>query len=56
MECAVIVTYRCNARCQMCHTWQHPSRKSEEISPEVMDKIPGEVHRRGADAEEEGGR
>ena len=45
MECAVIVTYRCNARCQMCNTWQHPSRKSEEISPEVMDRIPGGMKR-----------
>ncbi|MFB3887070.1 MAG: radical SAM protein [Thermodesulfobacteriota bacterium] len=41
MEACVIVTYRCNARCQMCHTWKHPSRREEEISPEVMDKLPG---------------
>jgi Fe-coproporphyrin III synthase len=40
MECAVIVTYRCNARCQMCNTWQHPSRASEEIGSEVMRKLP----------------
>jgi MoaA/NifB/PqqE/SkfB family radical SAM enzyme len=45
MECAVIVTYRCNARCQMCHTWKHPSDPEKEISPEVMDKIPGGQHR-----------
>lgn len=41
MECAVIVTYRCNARCQMCNTWQYPSKRSEEIGPEIIDKLPG---------------
>ena len=45
MECAVIVTYRCNARCQMCHTWQHPSRKDDEIGPEILSKIPYGQHR-----------
>lgn len=45
MECAVIVTYRCNARCQMCHTWQHPSKRAEEIGLEIMKKIPGDQHR-----------
>ncbi|MDO8281313.1 MAG: radical SAM protein [Thermodesulfovibrionia bacterium] len=45
MESAVVVTYRCNAKCQMCNTWQHPSRKSEEIGPEIMDKIPSGQHR-----------
>lgn len=40
MEAAVVVTYRCNARCRMCNTWQFPSKTGEEISPEVMDKIP----------------
>lgn len=45
MECAVIVTYRCNARCQMCHTWKYPSDKGKEISPEVMSRIPGDQHR-----------
>lgn len=40
MECAVITTYRCNARCRMCNAWQNPSRLEEEITPEVIDKIP----------------
>jgi len=40
MECAVITTYRCNARCQMCHAWQNPSRAEEEVTPEIIDKIP----------------
>ena len=45
MECAVIVTYRCNARCQMCNTWKNPSKKSEEITPEIIDKISGRYKR-----------
>ncbi|MBI5049493.1 MAG: radical SAM protein [Nitrospirae bacterium] len=45
MECAVIVTYRCNARCEMCYTWKNPSKKDAEIGPEIMDKIPGGQHR-----------
>ena len=45
MECAVIVTYRCNARCQMCNTWKNPSKKSEEITPEIIDKIQGRYKR-----------
>ena len=33
MEAAVIITYRCNARCHMCNTWQFPTRQEDEISP-----------------------
>lgn len=40
MEATVVVTYRCNAHCQMCHVWKNPSKIEEEISPEVIDKIP----------------
>jgi len=40
MECAVITTYRCNAHCQMCYTWKNPSKIEEEISSEIIDKIP----------------
>jgi MoaA/NifB/PqqE/SkfB family radical SAM enzyme len=41
MECAVITTYRCNAKCMMCKAWENPSKASEEITPEIIDKIPG---------------
>ena len=41
MEACLIVTYRCNAKCYMCHTWQHPSKKDEEFSPDLVAKIPG---------------
>lgn len=40
MECAVITTYRCNARCQMCHTWQYPSKAVKEFDPKILEKIP----------------
>jgi|Deesub1362A_J573_1020465.scaffolds.fasta_scaffold00252_33 MoaA/NifB/PqqE/SkfB family radical SAM enzyme len=39
-EICIIVTYRCNARCNMCNVWQNPSRASEEITVEDLEKIP----------------
>ncbi len=45
MECAVITTYRCNAKCGMCNTWQHPSKVSEEFNPEILEKIPAGMKR-----------
>lgn len=45
MECAVITTYRCNARCQMCYSWKYPTRPSEEFRPEILEKIPGGMKR-----------
>lgn len=43
METCLIVTYRCNAKCYMCHTWRHPTKKEEEFSPDVVNKIPGNL-------------
>ena len=40
MEACLIVTYRCNAKCYMCNTWQRPSKKDEEFAPELVNKIP----------------
>ena len=34
------VTYRCNAKCYMCHTWQFPTKVEEEITPQVLEKLP----------------
>jgi MoaA/NifB/PqqE/SkfB family radical SAM enzyme len=39
-EVAVMPTFRCNARCQMCHIWKYPSRREEEITTEYIDKLP----------------
>lgn len=37
---SIIVTYRCNARCNMCNVWQHPTTPSQEIGIEVIKKLP----------------
>ena len=36
----VIVTYRCNAKCNMCNRYKCPSNPSEEISLETIKKLP----------------
>ena len=36
----VIVTYRCNARCNMCNRYKVPSRPEEEISLDTIRKLP----------------
>ena len=36
----VIVTYRCNARCNMCSRYKAPSRPEEELSLETIKKLP----------------
>lgn len=36
----VIVTYRCNARCNMCNRYKVPSKPEEEISIETIKKLP----------------
>ena len=40
MEAIVGVTYRCNFRCLRCHTWKYPTRPEQEISLEVIKKLP----------------
>ncbi len=45
MECAVITTYRCNAKCQMCNTWRYPSKIYEEFNPKILEKLPGGMKR-----------
>lgn len=36
----VIVTYRCNARCNMCNRYKAPSKPDEEITLETIKKLP----------------
>ena len=36
----VIVTYRCNARCNMCNRYKAPSKQEEEISIDTIKKLP----------------
>ena len=40
MDFTVISTYRCNSRCSTCNIWMHPTRPADEISLEVLAKIP----------------
>lgn len=40
MDGILAVTYRCNSRCTMCYTWDHPSRKEEEIRPKDLETLP----------------
>lgn len=40
MEAAIVVTYRCMARCQMCNIWKFPTKPEEEFKPEILHKLP----------------
>lgn len=40
MDGIIAVTYRCNVKCSMCHTWKHPSDKAREIGPEHLTSLP----------------
>lgn len=37
---SIILTYRCNAKCNMCNAWNHPSIQHEEIDLDVIQKLP----------------
>ncbi len=41
MDLSVILTYRCNSRCSMCHVWQHPTLPDDEIDLATLAKLPG---------------
>jgi MoaA/NifB/PqqE/SkfB family radical SAM enzyme len=45
MDAAIIATYRCNARCRMCRTWQFPTKPSEEFEPDLLRKLPNGLGR-----------
>ncbi|MCP4582568.1 MAG: radical SAM protein [candidate division Zixibacteria bacterium] len=40
MNASVISTFRCNAKCHMCNIWQFPSSKNQEITPDIVSKLP----------------
>ncbi|MBU4304342.1 MAG: radical SAM protein [Candidatus Omnitrophica bacterium] len=40
LHASIIVTYRCNARCNMCDVWKFPSKPAEEIGVDVIEKLP----------------
>ncbi len=37
---SIIITYRCNARCNMCDCFKDPTRPEEEITIDVIKKLP----------------
>lgn len=39
-EICIILTYRCNAKCNMCDVWHHPTKADEEISVRDIEKLP----------------
>lgn len=39
-EICIILTYRCNAKCNMCDVWHYPTKVSEEITPKELEKLP----------------
>ncbi len=40
LHASIIVTYRCNARCNMCNAWKNPTKPEEEIGLDVIEKLP----------------
>jgi MoaA/NifB/PqqE/SkfB family radical SAM enzyme len=43
MDLSVISTYRCNSRCSTCSIWMHPTRPADELSLDVLEKIPAGI-------------
>ena len=39
-ELCIIITYRCNAKCNMCDVWHYPTKAGEEITVEDINKLP----------------
>ena len=37
---SIVVTYRCNAKCHMCNTWQYPSEEEHELGVADYEKLP----------------
>lgn len=40
IQVSLITTFRCNAKCNMCNIWQHPTKTSEELDPKYYSKLP----------------
>ena len=41
MDLTVILTFRCNSKCQMCYIWQNPTDPREEVTLDTLRKLPG---------------
>ena len=40
LHASIIVTYRCNAKCNMCDVWRSPTNPAEEIGLDIIEKLP----------------
>jgi radical SAM protein with 4Fe4S-binding SPASM domain len=40
MEAAIITTYRCMNRCQMCNIWKFPTDNKDEFKPRILNRLP----------------
>lgn len=40
IQASIIVTFRCNAKCNMCNIWKFPTKKGEELDPKYYAKLP----------------
>lgn len=40
LHASLITTYRCNAKCNMCDCFKHPTRPEEEWGLDLIDKLP----------------
>lgn len=40
LHASIIVTYKCNARCNMCEVWKYPTKTADEITPAIIRKLP----------------
>jgi len=39
-QASLITTFRCNAQCNMCNIWQHPTKQEEEIDYHYYESLP----------------
>ena len=40
LQGCLITTYRCNAKCNMCDCFKHPTLPDEEWKPDIIEKLP----------------
>jgi radical SAM protein with 4Fe4S-binding SPASM domain len=40
-DACIILTYRCQMRCQMCNIWKNPTDKEKEITARELEILPG---------------
>jgi Fe-coproporphyrin III synthase len=41
MDLAIILTYRCDSRCSMCHIWKNPTHPDHEVDLPTLERLPG---------------